>query len=127
MKQDDIIAAEYVLGLARGKERQAIEARLNSDAGLCSRAQRWQEDFASLDAAGGESLPVDSFKALLARIDSEGSHLPGSITQRVTDASWLKMSEGVTYRVLREDHAIGRRTVLMRIERRSLSISPACG
>jgi anti-sigma factor ChrR (cupin superfamily) len=116
MKQDDIIAAEYVLGLARGEERQAIEARLNADAGLRSRVQRWEEDFASLAVAGGESLPGDSFQAVLARIDSEGSHLPGSITLRGAEAGWLKMSEGVTYRVLREDHAIGRRSVLMRME-----------
>jgi anti-sigma factor ChrR (cupin superfamily) len=116
MKQDDIIAAEYVLGLTRGEQRQAIEARLNSDAHLRSCVQRWQEDFASLHVADRESLPNDLFQAVLARIDSEGSHLPGSITLRAGEAGWMRLSEGVTYRVLREDHAIGRRTLLMRMK-----------
>jgi len=39
-KQNDIIAAEYVLGLARGREPQAIETKLNSDADLRSSVQR---------------------------------------------------------------------------------------
>ena len=116
MKQDDIIAAEYVLGLARGEQRQAIEARLNSDAELRACVQRWQEDFASLHVAGGESLPKDSFQGVMARIDFEGSQLPGSITLRASESGWLRISEGVTYRVLREDHAMGRQAVLMRME-----------
>jgi quercetin dioxygenase-like cupin family protein len=116
MKQDDITAAEYVLGLARGEQHQAIEARLNSDAELRACVQRWQEDFASLDAAGGESLPTDSFQRVMARIDFEGSQLPGSVTLRAAEGGWLRMSQGVTYRVLREDHAMGRRTILMRME-----------
>ena len=116
MKQNDVIAAEYVLGLARGEEREAIEARLNSDAELRSSVQRWQDDFATLHVAGGESPPNDLFEVVLARIDSEGSHLPGSITLRAAEAGWLEMSEGVTYRVLREDREIGRRTVLIRTE-----------
>ncbi len=116
MKQDDIIAVEYVLGLARGEQRQAIEARLTSDADLRSRVQRWQDDFASLPVAGEERLPNDIFQAVLARIDFEGSKLPGSITLRASEAGWLTMSEGVTYRVLREDHAIGRQAMLIRLE-----------
>jgi len=116
-KQNDIIAAEYVLGLARGRERQAIETKLKSDSGLRSSVQRWQEAFASLHVTGGgEGLRTDSFQSVLARIDSEGSHLPGSITQRAAEADWVTMSEGVAYRVLREDHAAGRRAVLLRMQ-----------
>ena len=116
MKQDDIVAAEYVLGLARGEQRKAIELKLTSDADLRSRVQRWQDDFASLHVAGEERPPNDLFQAVLARIDSEGSQLPGSITLKAGEAGWLRMSEGVTYRVLREDRAIGRQAVLIRME-----------
>jgi anti-sigma factor ChrR (cupin superfamily) len=116
MKRDDIIAAEYVLGLARGEARQAIQAQLTSDADLRSCVQRWQDDFASLHVAGEERPPNGLFQAVLARIDSEGSQLPGSITLRAGEAGWLRMSEGVTYRVLREDRAIGRQAVLIRME-----------
>ena len=66
-----------MLGLARGGQRKAIEARLTSDADLRSRVQRWQDDFASLHVVGEERLPNDLFQAVLARIDFEGSQLPG--------------------------------------------------
>jgi anti-sigma factor ChrR (cupin superfamily) len=115
-KQNDIIAVEYVLGLARGRERQAIETKVYSDAGLRRSVERWQEAFASLHVTSGESLRTDSFQSVLARIDSEGSHLPGSITQRAAEAGWVAMGEGVAYRVLREDPAAGRRAVLMRMQ-----------
>ena len=115
-KKHDVIAAEYVLGLARGRERQAIEATVNSDAGLRRSVERWQEAFASLHVTGGESPRTDSFQSVLGRIDSEGSPLPGWITQRAAEACWVAMGEGVAYRVLREDPAAGRRAVLIRMQ-----------
>ena len=115
-KKHDVIAAEYVLGLARDRERQAIEAMVNSDSGLRRSVERWQEAFASLHVTGGESLRTDSFQSLLGRIDSEGSHQLGWITQRAAEAPWVAMGEGVAYRVLREDPAAGRRAVLIRMQ-----------
>ena len=115
-KKHDVIAAEYVLGLARGRERQAIEAMVNSDAGLRRSVERWQEAFASLHVTGGESPRTDSFQSVLGRIDFEGSHQLGWITQRAAEAPWVAMGEGVAYRVLREDPAAGRRAVLIRMQ-----------
>jgi quercetin dioxygenase-like cupin family protein len=89
---------------------------VNSDAGLRRSVERWQEAFASLHVTGGESLRTDSFQSLLGRIDSEGSHRLGWITQRDAEARWIAMGEGVAYRVLREDPAVGRRAVLMRMQ-----------
>jgi len=116
MKQNDVIAAEYVLGLTRSEQRKAIEERLNSDVDLHTCVQRWQDEFAILDAESGETVPNDLFQSVLARIESEGAHLPGSITLRAAEAGWLEMSEGVTYRMLREDRTIGRQSFLLRIE-----------
>jgi quercetin dioxygenase-like cupin family protein len=115
-KEHDVIAVEYVLGLARGRERQAIEAMVDSDAGLRRSVERWQEAFASLHVTDGESLRTDSFQSVLGRIDSEGSHLPGWITQRADEACWVAIGEHVAYRVLREDPAAGRRAVLLRMQ-----------
>ncbi len=115
-KEHDVIAAEYVLGLARGRERQAIEAMVNSDAGLRRSVERWQEAFASLHVTGGESLRTDSFQSVLGQINSEGSNLPGWITQRAAEACWVAIAEGVAYRVWREDPAAGRRAVLLRMQ-----------
>jgi len=115
MKQNDILAAEYVLGLSRGEARQQIEERLNSDANMRSCVERWQEHFAGLAQEGEESPPDELFQAVLARIDSEGTHLPGSITLRGAEAGWLPLSEGVTYRILREKNDAGRQSVLIRM------------
>jgi anti-sigma factor ChrR (cupin superfamily) len=56
------------------------------------------------------------FQAVLAQIDSDGVQLPGFSTQRASAAGWLDLSPGVTCRVLREDAAIGRRSVLIRMQ-----------
>ena len=73
MKQDDVIAAEYVLGLTRREQRKAIEERLNSDADLRACVQRWQDDFARLNVGGENALPKDMFQAVIAQIDAEGT------------------------------------------------------
>jgi quercetin dioxygenase-like cupin family protein len=117
MKQDDDIAAmEYVLGLLRGEQRRGVESRLSSDAYLRSCVQRWQEHFGSIPVAGVETLPPGLFQGVLARIDAEGSQLPGSITTRAAEAGWLPLSEGVTYRVLRDDEGAGRKSMLIRMQ-----------
>jgi len=116
MKQDDITAAEYVLGLTRSEQRKAIEERLNSDADLRVCVQRWQDEFARLSIGGESALPKDMFQAILAQIDAEGTQLPGSITSRATQAGWLRLSDGVTYRVLHQDKAVGRQSLLIRME-----------
>lgn len=116
MKQDDILAAEYVLGLSRGETRRQVEERLNSDADMRSCVERWQEHFAGLVREGAESPPNELFRAVLARIDSEGTHLPGSITLRGAEAGWLPLSEGITYRVLHEDDDAGRQSILIRMQ-----------
>ncbi len=116
MTDPDIVAAEYVLGLSRTEQRKAIEEQLNSDVDLHARVQRWQDEFATLDAEGGETLPDGLLQSVLARIDSQGVQLPGSITLRGAGADWQRMSEGVAYRMLREDKTNGRQSFLVRMD-----------
>ena len=46
---DDVLAAEYVLGVLPHAERAAFSARLSSEASLQARVQFWEEHFAELE------------------------------------------------------------------------------
>lgn len=54
--EDDIIAAEWALGLLEGAEADAAGARIAADPALAARAQWWREQFAEL----GEDAPAPS-------------------------------------------------------------------
>ena len=74
MSEDlDQTAAAYVLGIARGAARAAIEARLASDAALQARVKLWQENFAALDLRRrARAAPPDGlFDKIMAAIDAE--------------------------------------------------------
>lgn len=111
-RPDSSLPAEYALGLLRGGERSAVEA----DAGLRHDAEGWQAQLAPLDGAEGEPVPAGSFEKVLARIDEQGMFLPGSTTRRAADAEWQQHSEGITYRVLKVDERLQRRTLLVKMQ-----------
>jgi len=115
MKQD-ILAVDYVLGLSRGDARRQIEEQMNSDAEMRSCVERWQEHFSGLALEAGKSPSNELFEAVLARIESEGTQLPGSVTLRSSEAGWAPLSEGVSFRVLREETNTGRQSVLIRMQ-----------
>jgi len=111
-RPDSSSSAEYALGLLRGGERSAVEA----DAGLRGEAEGWQKKLTPLDGADGEPVPPGSFEKILARIDDEGMHLPGTATQRAADAEWQQHSEGIVFRVLKVDEARRRQTLLVKMQ-----------
>jgi quercetin dioxygenase-like cupin family protein len=110
-KPDRSLPAEYALGLRRGDE-----GRLEADAALRDKADGWQKQFAPLDEADGEPVPAGSFEKILARIDQEGMQLPGTATQRAAGAEWRQHSDGITYRVLKIDERLQRRTLLVKMQ-----------
>jgi quercetin dioxygenase-like cupin family protein len=110
--RDPSLPAEYALGLLRGGERAAVEA----DGGLRKDAEGWQEKLVALDAADSEPVPPGSFERILARIDREGLSPPGATTRRAADAEWLQHSEGISYRVLKVDERLQRRTLLVKMQ-----------
>jgi anti-sigma-K factor RskA len=62
MSEDlDQTAAAYVLGIARGAARAAIEARLTGDEALHRKVKLWQDNFAALDLAPGRSFRRKAF------------------------------------------------------------------
>src|SRR5262245_21198790 len=111
-KRDSSLPAEYALGLLRSGERSAVE----TDTGLRNVAEDWQKRLTPLDGADGEPVPPGSFEKILARIDDEGMHLPGTATQRAADAEWQYHSEGIVFRVLKVDEARKRQTLLVKMQ-----------
>jgi len=115
-QRDSSLSAEYALGLLRGDERRVAEDRIAADTGLRSEAEGWQARLVPLDGADSEPVPAGSFEKILARIDEEGMHLPGTATKRAADAEWQQYSDGIVFRVLKVDEARGRQTLLVKMQ-----------
>ncbi|MBI5321979.1 cupin domain-containing protein [Bradyrhizobium sp.] len=79
-------------------------------------AEGWQAKLAPLDGAESEPVPPGSFERILARIDEQGMLLPGTATKRAADAEWRQHSDGITYRVLKVDERLKRRTLLVKMQ-----------
>lgn len=118
VKPDDVLSAEYVLGLLRGKAREDVSARLENDDRLRALVAYWQEALSGIDTAdeAGEAPPSGLFDGILARIDAEGLQLPGTHTRRAAAAKWRQISPGVSSRVLHVDRANNRQSLLIRME-----------
>lgn len=59
---DDILAAEYVLGVLSAEERQRVSARIESEPGFARMVDRWEVHFAPLASAYPEVEPPVSVR-----------------------------------------------------------------
>jgi anti-sigma factor ChrR (cupin superfamily) len=118
VKPDDILAAEYALGMLRDDARVKFAARLASDSSLLASVTYWQRMFAGLEDGGlgsDDAPPAGMFDRILAHIDSEGMQLPGTRTQRTEGATWIDIGPGLKARVLHVDRANNRQSLLIRM------------
>jgi len=118
VKPDDVLAAEYALGLLRGEARAEFAARLESDDGLRASVIYWQQMFSGLDTVeqgSDDAPPAGMFDSILARIDAEGMQLPGTRTRRAEGANWVTIGPGLVARVLHVDRANNRQSLLIRM------------
>jgi anti-sigma-K factor RskA len=66
--EDDLTAAEYVLGTLSAPERRAAKARLEVDGAFAARVQDWEVRLAPLNATYPEAAPPDLLPAIEARL-----------------------------------------------------------
>lgn len=109
-------AAEYVLGLLGKEDRRALASRLDSDEALQAQIEYWENAFSTLPAGEAEPVPAGLFEKILDRIDSEGVHLPGTLTKRAATANWFEISPGIQGRVLHVDQTQNRQYLLVRMQ-----------
>jgi anti-sigma-K factor RskA len=118
VKPEDILPAEFALGLLRGAARKEAAARLETDARLRAATEQWQQTLVALEqdvASTEETLPAALFDKILNRIDAEGLQLPGTRTRRADKATWREIAPGVVSRVLHIDRANNRQSLLIRM------------
>lgn len=70
-EEDDLLAAEYVLGLLEGPEWRAARDRASIDSGFAARVQAWEERLAPLNAEFEELSPPDLLPQIEASLFPE--------------------------------------------------------
>lgn len=122
VKPNELLSAEFALGLVRGDDRRGLAIRLASDAKLRSEVETLQRALAELDGletaelAAQDAPPPGTFENILDRIDAEGLQLPGTKTSRAEDARWREIAPGIRSRVLYIDRANNRQSLLLKME-----------
>src|SRR5215470_7613455 len=116
MKPDDneIAVAEFCLGTLDVAERSRLNDAMKRDPELDKLVQSWERRLAPL----GDALPLVKPPAdLWAKIESRiaGAGLPGTVTVRASEGEWQPMADGVESKVLWQNAALGRQSLLVRI------------
>jgi anti-sigma-K factor RskA len=90
LDEQDRLAAEHVLGLLEGEERDVAERMLLSDAGFRASVEQWRKRFSEWDDTASD-LPADD--ALWRRIESGLGAKPSEVRDRA--ASPDRLSPGI--------------------------------
>ncbi len=117
MTQDDndILAAEYVLGTLEGDARDRFHRALEQDPALQSLVASWQERLGALaDRHTCEAPSASVWAAIAAGIDE--APLPNTTTIRAAEGSWQSVSAGAAIKILFENPDDGFRSFLLRLE-----------
>lgn len=95
MPEEEILAAEYALGLLEGEARRAFEARLGSDPALARAVRDWEAHFARLaEHEVDEATPPPRVKAAVAAEIFGGSPASGAVRDRA--GFWRALALGMT-------------------------------
>lgn len=116
MEHDDseATAAEFVLGTLDAAERSRVRAAMAGDAVLERLVGDWQRRLAPLgDALPPIDAPADLFAGIEARISRPG--LPDTTTIRAAEGRWQAMAPGVEAKLLWQNAALGRQSMLVRV------------
>ena len=117
MTQDDndILAAEYVLGTLETDARDRFHRALEKDPVLQSQVASWQEGLGALaDRHTSEAPSASVWAAIAAGIDE--APLANTTTIRAAEGSWQSVSPGAAIKILFENPDDGYRSFLLRME-----------
>lgn len=113
--QDQIDAAEYVLGTFDMLRRHQFEQRMEADSNLKAAVALWSRRFQEL----ADNVPeIEPSARLLEGIQAvvDNTPQPGSETVRDSDGEWQRLFDGVFKKTLLVDDTEGTESYLLRIE-----------
>jgi anti-sigma-K factor RskA len=87
---DDMLAAEYVLGVLSASDRQEVARRIESDAAFARLVETWEETLIPLADSYDEVSPPADLKQLIdARLFGDAGAKAGAATTRLLNRLWL--------------------------------------
>lgn len=104
---DDLLAAEYVLGVLDDAERRAAAARAQTDGAFAARVRAWEGRLAPLNAAYPDAPVPDLLPAIEARLFPSASASPFPSGARGGFAPWRWLAGVATGGVLVLGLAVG--------------------
>jgi quercetin dioxygenase-like cupin family protein len=113
-EEDDILAAEYVLGLLDAEDEARAQRLAARDVTFAAKVAVWAERLDALDPV----QPVAPSDDLWARIDSaigDTATAPGTRTLRRSAGVWEQIAPGIEQRVLFVDRAAGTQSYYIRM------------
>lgn len=91
-ENDDLTAAEYVLGLTDADTRQRLDKRFNDDAAFAAEVVRWQSAFSGIDLTTQEITPPSALWLQIAQDLDRKPGTPGKKRKQWHPGFWLGWS-----------------------------------
>ena len=114
-EDDDIQAAEYVLGLTDAATSAATEARMRDDADFREGVQRWETRLAPIGETQSTAPPPPDLFERIERGLEDLDSAPASRTVRAEDGVWEEITPGVERKTVHVDPGAGKVSYLMRM------------
>lgn len=112
---DNVLAAEYVLGTLGGDALAAARARAIEDHAFRRLVGDWERRLAPLALTAEMPVPPGLIDRIEARIADGGTELPGTVTRRAGSGAWTEVSPGLHIKVLNRIESLGRHTFMARL------------
>lgn len=105
-REDDVAAAEYVLGLTAPADLAAVEARIAADVAFARAVEAWEARLlpVAVSPPADAPLPPDLWGRIEARLD-QTAVAPATLTVPLKDGVWEDIFAGVERKVLHVDAA----------------------
>ena len=115
-QEQDLLAAEYVLGTLEGPAREEFAQALSQDSRLRKFVAEWEQRLVGIESGSAEEAPSpDLLDRIGAMLDSEAKVPDAAVTIRSSSDDWQVVMEGVEKRTLHRDEEKGEESYLLRV------------